>query len=117
MHVVHFKSCYNTQDKALREKDGLLVIAYFFKISPEPNPDIQCIINALTQIVVPHTSCQLPPQPISSFLHMFDRDYFLYWGSVMTSSCAHRILWFVSREPIPISLEQVCLATQTRVQG
>lgn len=32
MHVVHFKSCYLTQEAALKEKDGIAVLAYFFKV-------------------------------------------------------------------------------------
>lgn len=32
MHVVHFKSCYLTQEAALKEKDGIVVLAYFFRV-------------------------------------------------------------------------------------
>lgn len=34
MHVVFFKSCYLTQEAALKEKDGIAVLAYFFKVNP-----------------------------------------------------------------------------------
>lgn len=33
MHVVTFKSCYLTQESALKEKDGVAVISYFFKVN------------------------------------------------------------------------------------
>lgn len=33
MHVVFFKSCYLTQEAALKEKDGIAVLAYFFRVS------------------------------------------------------------------------------------
>lgn len=32
MHVVLFKSCYLTQESALKKKDGIAVLAYFFKV-------------------------------------------------------------------------------------
>ncbi|KAJ9579380.1 hypothetical protein L9F63_024512, partial [Diploptera punctata] len=31
MHVVHFKSSYKTQESALREKDGIITMVYFFQ--------------------------------------------------------------------------------------
>lgn len=33
MHVVLFKSCYLTQESALKKKDGIAVLAYFFKVT------------------------------------------------------------------------------------
>lgn len=33
MHVVHFKSCYLTQEAALREHDGVVILVYFFKVN------------------------------------------------------------------------------------
>lgn len=32
MHVVHFNSLYLTQEDALKEKDGVAVLVYFFKV-------------------------------------------------------------------------------------
>lgn len=32
MHVVYFKSCYLTQEAALREKDGVVIVAYICKV-------------------------------------------------------------------------------------
>lgn len=33
MHAVLFKSCYLTQEAALKKKDGIVVLVYFFKVS------------------------------------------------------------------------------------
>ncbi|KAJ4450313.1 hypothetical protein ANN_01733 [Periplaneta americana] len=107
MHVVHFKSDYGTQEVALRERDGLLIIIYFFKLQNEDNPNMQELIDSLTCIEVPHTSVHIDLKPITTYLRPFDSDYFAYWGSVMTSTCSHRILWLISREPIGISSRQV----------
>lgn len=32
MHVVYFKSCYLTQEAALRKPDGVAILVYFYKV-------------------------------------------------------------------------------------
>ncbi|XP_069686142.1 uncharacterized protein [Periplaneta americana] len=107
MHVVHFKTCYLTQESALREKDGMVIIVYFFKLQSNPNPEIKKLADFLHYVKQPHTSSRIEPLPLSSLVKQFQRDYFLYWGSVMTSTCAHLIMWVISREPIGINSEQL----------
>ncbi|CAG2062558.1 unnamed protein product, partial [Timema podura] len=107
MHVVHFKSSYLTQESALREKDGICVFVYFFKVQSQPNPDLQIITDNLQFVQQPHTSSHLDPIPMSFLIRSFEDDYFLYWGSIMTNNCAHTIMWLVCREPIGISSQQV----------
>lgn len=107
MHVVHFKTSYLTQESALREKDGVVLVAYLFKLQATDNPLLTTVLKALESCREPHTSTKLPSKPISELMKYFDSDYCVYWGSVMTSSCAHLILWLVSRDPIGISVEQI----------
>ena len=35
MHVAHFKTEYSTQECALQEKDGMVVVVYLFKVSKQ----------------------------------------------------------------------------------
>nr|CAD7424311.1 unnamed protein product [Timema monikensis] len=107
MHVVHFKSSYLTQESALREKDGICVFVYFFKVQSQPNPDLQIITDNLQFVQQPHTSSHLDPIPMSFLIRSFEDDYFLYWGSIMTNNCAHTIMWLVCREPIGVSSQQL----------
>ncbi|KAF2880446.1 hypothetical protein ILUMI_25724 [Ignelater luminosus] len=107
MHVVHFKSCYLTQEAALKEKDGMVVLAYFFKLQTQPNPAVQVLVDSILFIQKPHCSARLDPLPLWFFVREFQDDYFLYWGSVMTTTCVHLILWLICREPIGISTEQL----------
>nr|CAD7414721.1 unnamed protein product [Timema poppensis] len=107
MHVVHFKSSYLTQESALREKDGICVFVYFFKVQSQPNPDLQIITDNLQFVQQPHTSSHLDPIPMSFLIRPFEDDYFLYWGSIMTNNCAHTIMWLVCREPIGVSSQQL----------
>lgn len=126
MHVVLFKSCYLTQESALKKKDGIAVLAYFFKVIKTTvivkinttnnmfqlqgydNPAIQMLVDAIPYVQKPHSSARLDPIPLEVLVKPFMGDYFLYWGSVTTTSCVHSILWLLSREPVGVSAEQVC---------
>lgn len=107
MHVVYFKSCYLTQEASLKKRDGMAVLAYFFKLQEVDNPKVQILINALLQVQKPHKSIKLdPPLPLNFIVRPFKNDYYCYWGSVTTTACIHLILWLLSRQPIGISIGQ-----------
>ncbi|XP_068910043.1 carbonic anhydrase 3-like isoform X2 [Tenebrio molitor] len=105
MHMVCFKANYLTQEAALKEKDGIVVLVYMFKSGK--NPAFQLLVDNIMSIQKAHTSLKMDPLPLSYFVKKFERDYFLYWGSVTTTVCLHYILWFISREPVGVSAEQV----------
>ncbi|XP_045483840.1 carbonic anhydrase 2-like [Harmonia axyridis] len=107
MHVVTFKSCYLTQESALKEKDGVAVISYFFKLQNAENPVLQRLLDAIPEIKDANSSFKLEPWPLSNMLMEFDKDYMVYWGSVTASGCHHFVLWFICRYPIGASLEQM----------
>jgi carbonic anhydrase len=71
------------------------------------NPAFQLLVDNIMSIQKAHTSLKMDPLPLSYFVKKFERDYFLYWGSVTTTVCLHYILWFISREPVGVSAEQV----------
>ncbi|CAG9764272.1 unnamed protein product [Ceutorhynchus assimilis] len=106
MHVVLFKSCYLTQESALKEKDGIAILVYFLQLQDPSNADFQPISRALPAIAKAHTSIKIPPMQLDSLFNQFESDYFLYRGSITTSDCVHHILWLITRCPIGISSEQ-----------
>ncbi|EEZ98484.1 Carbonic anhydrase 3-like Protein [Tribolium castaneum] len=105
MHVVFFKANYLTQESALKEKDGIVVLVYMFKGGK--NEAFQVLIDHVMEVQKPHTSRKLNPLPLSYFVKKFEQDYLLYWGSVTTTVCLHYILWLISREPMGVAAEQV----------
>ncbi|KAK9882182.1 hypothetical protein WA026_019696 [Henosepilachna vigintioctopunctata] len=107
MHVVAFKSCYLTQESALKEKDGVVVISYLFKLQNSSNPILQRILEAIPEVKDANTSYKVQPWPLSHLVMEFQNDYFIYWGSVTSSGCQHFVLWFICRCPIGASLEQM----------
>ncbi|GJQ69617.1 hypothetical protein Trydic_g6707 [Trypoxylus dichotomus] len=107
MHVVLFKSCYLTQEAALKKKDGIVVLVYFFKLQAGRNAAIELLTEAMPYIQMPHSSARLDNLPLSFLTFAFEEDYFMYWGTVTTSECIHVLLWLISREPIGVSSEQL----------
>ncbi|XP_063909708.1 carbonic anhydrase 3-like isoform X2 [Zophobas morio] len=107
MHAVFFKANYLTQESALKEKDGIVVLVYIFKLQSGKNSAFQVLINDVLSVQKAHSSLKMNPLPLHHFMKKFEKDYFLYWGSVTTTVCLHYVLWLVSREPVGISTEQV----------
>ncbi|XP_066156202.1 carbonic anhydrase 2-like isoform X2 [Euwallacea fornicatus] len=107
LHVVLFKSCYLTQEAALKERDGVAILVYFLDLQESPNPRAECIVSTLAAISKAHTSAKLPPVALNSIFDQFETDYFIYKGSLATTNCTHSITWFITRFPICLSSEQM----------
>ncbi|KAB0801788.1 hypothetical protein PPYR_03974 [Photinus pyralis] len=107
MHVVYFRSMYVTHEAALRQKDGVAVFVYLFKLQAAINPIMQLLVEAIPRVQKPRTSTRFKNIPLQFLLKKFQMDYFLYWGSVRTNAFIHFIFWLICREPIGITREQM----------
>ncbi|XP_030747175.1 putative carbonic anhydrase 3 [Sitophilus oryzae] len=107
MHVVTFKSCYLTQESALKESDGVAILVYMFKLQDKPNAGFSIISDALTGIAKAHTSMKVNPIELTTLVKQFTSDYFMYRGSVSTTNCVHYITWMITRVPMGVSNDQV----------
>ncbi|XP_066262380.1 putative carbonic anhydrase 3 [Euwallacea similis] len=107
LHVVLFKSCYLTQEAALKEKDGVVILVYILNLQESPNPSLECIVSTLAAIVKAHTSAKLLPVALNSIFNQFEADYFMYRGSLANTSCIHSITWLITRFPICVSSDQI----------
>uniref|UniRef100_A0A1B6MLP7 Carbonic anhydrase n=1 Tax=Graphocephala atropunctata TaxID=36148 RepID=A0A1B6MLP7_9HEMI len=107
MHAVFYKSQYHTQDEALKEGDGIVVLVYLCKLKEKSSPGLEWLSSYLNQVVGPKMSTMLPLAPLSSLLVPFTRDYIIYWGSLSVGHCSHVMLWLVSRAALAISLEDL----------
>ncbi|XP_011167779.1 carbonic anhydrase 1 [Solenopsis invicta] len=107
LHAVHYNSHYGSQIGALRQYDGVTILVYLFQLQATPNPLLDDIVNALPFIQAAHSSIRLIPFPITNILRCFQRDYFVYWGSITMTNIRNSILWLISREPLGISIEQI----------
>ncbi|KAJ8668368.1 hypothetical protein QAD02_010031 [Eretmocerus hayati] len=108
LHAVHFKADYLSQEAASREKDGLAILVYLFRLLPSPNPTLVSLVDGLSRIQEAGTSTRLSTsEALVNWTRPFAGDYFLYWGALNHGGEKQRVLWLVSREPIGIAQEQV----------
>jgi carbonic anhydrase len=77
------------------------------QLQAEPNPIFDEIVKKLPDIQIIDSSTRLDVFPISNLIRCFQRDYFLYWGSITLMNISNSILWLISRRPLGISVEQV----------
>ncbi|KZC12495.1 Carbonic anhydrase 1 [Dufourea novaeangliae] len=106
-HAVHYKSNYETLELALKRTDGVVIVVYLCKLQNKPNEFIHQIVKNFPTIRAANSSVRLVPMNLTNILRPFTEDYFLYRGSIVTSTNIHKIMWVISREPVGVSIEQV----------
>uniref|UniRef100_A0A1B6CEM1 Alpha-carbonic anhydrase domain-containing protein n=3 Tax=Clastoptera arizonana TaxID=38151 RepID=A0A1B6CEM1_9HEMI len=107
MHVVFFKSTYLTQEAALKENDGVIILVYFFKVVSTTNSTLESIVNSLKLITEPKTSVKIEAMPLSYILHEFENDYLLYWGCIRAHNYSHPVLWIICRQAFGVSNKEL----------
>ncbi|XP_046677187.1 uncharacterized protein LOC124365259 isoform X2 [Homalodisca vitripennis] len=107
MHVIHLKKDYTTLGEALESKDGIAVMVHLFALREERNIQLDQLTAVLQFIQRCKCCARLCPTPLSEIVHPFTNDYFLYWGAVGSPKGQYRILWFISRNVLPISAQQL----------
>ena len=136
MHVIFFRSSYLTQEAALKKRDGIVVLVYFFKVTRSPpapqvrakretdlfqlqagnNIPLKFVADVIPSVRMPHSSVRMHNIPLGFFVPLFENDYFAYWGSINTSECKHVVLWVISRVPLGIAIDQVTSTRSLRVK-
>ncbi|KAF5285409.1 hypothetical protein FQA39_LY16663 [Lamprigera yunnana] len=107
MHAVFFSSKYETHEAALEENDGVAIVVYLFKLHAEKSELIDFLLDKLFPIQNAVSSQKINRLPLKYYLRPFADDYFLYWGSIVTTTSTHIILWILPRQPIGVTLEQM----------
>ncbi|XP_054288225.1 carbonic anhydrase 2-like [Macrosteles quadrilineatus] len=110
MHVVFYKTEYLTQAAALRHDDGIVILAYLFRLQAHSSPGLHWLAGQLQGVAEPHTSSQVSPLPLASLLVPFTSDYITYSGAVKSKQqCRHSVMWLVSRAALAVSSEDLNL--------
>lgn len=79
-------------------------------MQPEENVGLDDVIKNLKNIRDSGDSVKIKTNQFLIFelLRPFLNDYFVYWGALaIGSESKNRVLWIISRVPIPIAQEQV----------
>lgn len=88
LHVVFYKQKYGSHENAVKNADGLAVLAFFFMITQKPNPAYVEVSKILRQITVPNTHLAFEePLALEDYLHTNMNEYYVYNGSLTTPPC------------------------------
>lgn len=77
------------------------------QLREERNTNLDQLTAILQFIHKPKCCARLYPTPLAEIVQPFSSDYFLYWGAVGSPRGQYRILWFLSRNVLPVSAQQV----------
>jgi len=95
-----FEAHFVTADK----EGNLAVIGVLFKVGKE-NPELAKIWSVMPQKVGEKKTLPYKVNPIN--LLPEERDYYYYSGSLTTPPCTEGVRWFVMKEPVELSKEQL----------
>ncbi|XP_042858782.1 carbonic anhydrase 7-like [Penaeus japonicus] len=108
LHLVHFKSKYETIGEAVLHEDGLAVLGIMLEISDVDNEHLTPIIAGLA--TVPHSGDQESLTTLFSLGSLLPEDtssFYRYQGSLTTPTCNEVVTWTVFSHPITISETQL----------
>uniref|UniRef100_A0A8C7Z685 Carbonic anhydrase n=1 Tax=Oryzias sinensis TaxID=183150 RepID=A0A8C7Z685_9TELE len=119
LHIVHMKSQYNDLQTALRDREGVAVLGFFYEMSNSPNRKYETLINALTNIKSAHGNTTLSPIALAELIPPEQNmtSYFRYRGSLTTPDCSESVVWTVFENPIPLSMNQLKAFSELRFQN
>ncbi|XP_046391563.1 carbonic anhydrase 2-like [Ischnura elegans] len=109
MHVVHFKKEYGTVTEAKKNRDGLAVIGYFFKLTRrDRNRLLQRLIRKFDDVQNPDCDpVSINPFALEDLAPPFCKKFISYRGSLTTPLCDQVVRWIVSLKPLRLTSSQL----------
>lgn len=107
LHVVTYNQKYGNFTEAIKNRDGLAVLGFFYKVTAQDNPAYKPIIEALSKITSPGTVHGMETVRLIDLFPEDIKQYYRYEGGLTTPPCSEIVTWTVFRNPIPISAAQL----------
>uniref|UniRef100_A0A1B0BMH4 Alpha-carbonic anhydrase domain-containing protein n=1 Tax=Glossina palpalis gambiensis TaxID=67801 RepID=A0A1B0BMH4_9MUSC len=112
MHIVHKNVRYGTVEEATMNPDGLAVLGIFLEGVNNPTvsyPGLDEIFNHLPEVREYESTSQLNnPFTMRQLLgNLNTKVFFSYSGSLTTPPCSEAVRWFVFRDALQISQNQL----------
>ncbi|XP_034481887.1 carbonic anhydrase 1-like [Drosophila innubila] len=108
LHVVMRSLDFKDFQSALGQDHGVAVLAFFFSIDEEDNPNYEEFVKSLS--IISGKGMWITLQnllPLSKFLSWDLVSYYSYVGSLTTPPCAEKVVWIDFQIAIPISEKQI----------
>nr|ANJ65971.1 carbonic anhydrase [Hydroides elegans] len=108
LHMVHFNSKYGSLPEAADKPDGLSVLGFFIEAGDEENAALKPVTDLLSQIKHKGDSVAIEGgfDPVS-FMPADTSKYWTYLGSLTTPPLFESVTWFVFKNPIKASENQL----------
>ncbi|XP_018328335.1 carbonic anhydrase 1-like [Agrilus planipennis] len=114
LQAAHIKEGYVYKNIETAASDNaLLMISYFFELSPVDNIYMDPLVNSLKSIKFPFSRVCMEPTPLSWLIPPFTCQYFAYCGSLTYPPCTEGVQWIIQPEPLSISSRQLQLPLVT----
>ncbi|XP_075230827.1 carbonic anhydrase 2-like [Lycorma delicatula] len=118
LHMVFYKTEYESVKHAMDYRDGLLVLAIFYEAGDLDNDVYAEITDSLPKIETPNTSYNLRKGfTLRNFLPHNVQRYFTYYGSLTTPPCLEIVTWIDFKHPTRLSHRQLSAFRKIRTKG
>lgn len=107
MHIVHWKSEYGTISDALKQRDGLAVLGFFFTTEEAgDNENLKPLIDSLDNIAFKDQNAAITID-FDDLMPTTHSHYYRYMGSLTTPECNQIVVWTVFENLNTISSAQL----------
>jgi len=106
LHLVHSNSKYANFSEAVKNKDGILVIAILLNLTTQDNENLKPITDHLIDIEKINAKIPLSLS-IKSLLPVDQKVFYVYYGSLCIPLCNEVVTWIVFANSIGISQIQL----------
>jgi len=108
LQFVTYNSKYKSFDEAVQHPDGLAVLGVLFELSPNDNPSLNPILNAIPAIQKGHWKAwNTYPLNLRSLLPSNIKSFYRYQGSLTIPPCSEVVTWTVFHDKLSISERQL----------
>ncbi|GLV42153.1 Carbonic anhydrase 2 [Carabus blaptoides fortunei] len=110
LHLVFYKTLYDSVEEAMQNRDGLTVLSYLYQLSETNNTKYDSLLSVFPHVENPGTTVSVPEPPALKSLLVDDcKQYFTYDGSLTTPPCSEVVTWIEFKNAIVLSHDQLNL--------
>ncbi|XP_055302468.1 carbonic anhydrase 2-like [Sitodiplosis mosellana] len=111
VHLVHYNSKYGNFARALKYKDGLVVVAFLIQARGNAkNVLFSTISDKIQNIIDPQSKSTIDSDSLLWMSEQeLDDNYFAYKGSLTTGAYNEVVTWIIYKSPVIVSTQQVAV--------